>query len=106
MRLKRTARQKAKGKGQRAKVYFCLLIFALCLLPCRWLWAEDLAAQRFQTGLAYERLGRYDDAYTELQLAFALDQNTTEVAVALGVVATRLGRLEVAQRSLERSVAV
>ena len=80
--------------------------FAFCLLTCRPLFAEGPAAQHFQTGLAYERLGRYDEAYTELQLAFALDQDDVTMAVALGVVACRLGRLEVAQRALERSISL
>jgi tetratricopeptide (TPR) repeat protein len=68
--------------------------------------AEGPADPHFQAGLAYERLGRYDDAYTELQLAFALDQDRVELALALGLVASRLGREEVAQRALERSIAL
>jgi len=82
------------------------VICSLCALLCSSLWADGPAPQHFQTGLAYERLGRYDEAYTELQLAFALDQDDVQKAVALGVVACRLGRLEVAQRVLERSIAV
>jgi Flp pilus assembly protein TadD len=81
-------------------------IVTLCILTCGSLWAESAGAQHFQTGLAYERLGRYDEAYTELQLGFALDPDNTSNAVALGVVACRLGRIEVAQRALERSIAV
>ena len=68
--------------------------------------SDSPAAQHFQTGLAYERLGRYEEAYTELQLAFALDPDEGQVDVALGVVAFRLGRTEVAQRALERAIAV
>jgi len=56
--------------------------------------------------MAYERLGRYDEAYTELQLAFALDPDNAQNAVALGIVACRLGRIEIAQRALERAIAV
>ena len=80
-----------------------LLLFLL--LPLR-AFADDPVAQHFQTGLAYERLGRYDEAYTELQLAFALDQNNTELAAALGIVACRLGRMDVALRALERSISL
>src|SRR5262245_24758318 len=68
--------------------------------------AQDPSTEHFQAGLAYERLGRLDEAYTELQVAFALNQNKTELATALGIVASRLGRLEVAQRALERSIAL
>ncbi len=101
MRLRLTALQIANGPLQ-----ICILHFAFCILQCRPLYAEDLGAQHFQTGLAYERLGRYDEAYTELQLAFALNQDDVQMAVALGVVACRLGRIDVAQRALERSIAV
>ena len=80
------------------------LFALLCFVP--FAWAEGPAATHYQTGLAYERLGRYEEAYTELQLAFALDQNNTELALALGVVASRLGRLEAAQRALERSLSL
>jgi len=82
------------------------LPFAICHLPCRPAYAESASTQHFQTGLAYERLGRYDEAYTELQLSFALDPDDVPNAVALGVVACRLGRTGVAQRALERSVTV
>jgi tetratricopeptide (TPR) repeat protein len=85
------------------------LIVAACavsLLCCPWLCAESPADPHYLAGLAYERLGRYDDAYTELQLAFALDQDRAELALALGLVASRLGRLEPAQRALERSIAL
>jgi tetratricopeptide (TPR) repeat protein len=88
------------------RLNFCVLSFAFCVLSFRLTWADGPAAQHFQAGLAYERLGRYDEAYTELQLAFALDQNDAPMAVALGVVACRLGRWEVAQRALERSISV
>jgi tetratricopeptide (TPR) repeat protein len=60
--------------------------------------------QRFQQGLAYERLGRLTDAYTELQLANTLDPASAPVAVALGIVASRLERYEAAQRALEQSI--
>src|SRR5258706_5126663 len=81
-----------------------LLPVALLIAHCAS--AESPATQHFQTGLAYERLGRYDEAYTELQLSFALDPDNATNAVALGVVACRLGRTEVAQRAFERSIAV
>src|SRR4051812_44304297 len=83
-----------------------LFSFAFCLLPCRLTFAESPSSQHFQAGLAYERLGRIDEAYTELQLGFALEQGNAELATALGIVACRLGRLEAAERALERSVAL
>jgi tetratricopeptide (TPR) repeat protein len=105
MRLKPTTWQKENGKWKMFKKTFFvfLLPFAIYHLPCR---ADGPAAQHFQTGLAYERLGRFDEAYTELQLSFALDPDDAQNAVALGVVACRLGRIEVAQRALERSIAI
>ena len=108
MRVNHTVWKMADGRWQMAKKVFwiSLLPFAICHLPCRAVGADGPAAQHFQTGLAYERLGRYDEAYTELQLAFALDPDDAPTAVALGVVACRLGRIEVAQRALERSIAV
>ena len=97
------------GPWAMSTVNRCLRI--LFLAHCSLLVAHGASAtgpvdQHFQTGLAYERLGRYDEAYTELQLAFALDQNNTELALALGIVACRLGRLEAAQRALERSLSL
>jgi tetratricopeptide (TPR) repeat protein len=82
------------------------LICSLCALLCSTLWADGPATQHYQTGLAYERLGRYDEAYTELQLAFALNPDDGPTALALGVVASRLGRLDLARRALERSISV
>ena len=82
------------------------VICSLCALLCRPLLADAPSDQHFQTGLAYERLVRYDEAYTELQLAFALNPDDAQMALALGIVACRLGRLEPAQRALERSIAV
>jgi len=70
-------------------------------------WAAETpasAAGHYQTALAYERLGRLEEAYTELQLACVLDANDAHMALALGIVALRLGRSDVAQRSLEQSV--
>jgi tetratricopeptide (TPR) repeat protein len=91
-----------------AALQFCVLSFAFCVVSFRLVQGEapSSAAQHYQTGLAYERLGRYEEAYTELQLAFALDPDNTSGAVALGVVASRLGRFDIAQRTLERSVAL
>ena len=99
-----TAAIRAERTAQREQLF--AVICSLCALLCRPLWADGPAAQHFQTGLAYERLGRYDEAYTELQLSYALDPDDAQNAVALGVVACRLGRMEVAQRALERSIAV
>ena len=62
------------------------------------------AASHFQSGLAYERLGRLEEAYTHLQLACVLDPSHSRMALALGIIALRLGREDVAQRSLERSM--
>jgi len=62
------------------------------------------AQQRYQQGLAYERLGRLDEAYTELQLANTLDAGNSPMALALGIVASRLGRYDAAQRALEQSI--
>jgi tetratricopeptide (TPR) repeat protein len=98
-------RQKAKRAVGFFKGYlsFCLFTFAFCLV----VHAEDTvptAASHFQAGLAYERLGRLDEAYTELQLACALDAEDARMALALGVVGLRLGRYDAAQRALERSI--
>jgi tetratricopeptide (TPR) repeat protein len=96
-----------KGEGKALPVGWVRVLILSCLLLGGYMsFAEDPAAQHFQTGLVYERLGRYDEAYTELQLAFALNQDDAKMAVALGVVACRLGHLDVAQRALERSIAV
>jgi tetratricopeptide (TPR) repeat protein len=62
------------------------------------------SADHYQTGLAYERLGRYPEAYTELQLASNLSPEDAQVAAALGIVATRLGNYEEALRALEHSI--
>ena len=67
---------------------------------------SEQAQQRFQQGLAYERLGRVEQAYTELQLAHTLDARDAPASLALGVVALRLQRFDVAQRSLENSIAL
>jgi len=93
--------QRATSNGQRILV---LTLFSL--LAARCVFAEGPASQHFQAGLAYERLGRIDEAYTELQLAYALNEDDGPTAVALGVIASRLGRFEVAQRVLERSVQI
>src|SRR5688500_9437438 len=63
------------------------------------------AARHYQQGLAYERLGRIEEAYTELQLATNLTPNDAKAQLALGLVASRMGNLEVAQRALEASIA-
>lgn len=64
----------------------------------------ETAAMHYHEGLAYERLGRLDQAYTKLQLACVLQPNDAKMALALGVLALRLGKEEVAQRSLENSI--
>ena len=85
-----------------------VFLFAFCRLPCRSFSADPSATSvtHFQSGLAYERLGRYDDSYTELQLATNLDQENPQMALALGVVANRLGRYDEALRALEHSIAL
>lgn len=82
------------------------ILIALLCSPFAILAAEQTAAQHYQTGLTYERLGRYDEAYTELQVAYALDPQNPQLALALGIVASRLGRLEVSLRALEQSIAL
>ncbi len=83
-------------------------IAALLLFMPGLLWADAVsdAQQRYQQGLAYERLGRLDEAYTELQLAHTLDGRNGKIALALGVVASRLGRYDAAQRALEQSITI
>jgi tetratricopeptide (TPR) repeat protein len=103
--LKDAKSEKRKAKTERSILLFLFSVSFFVFRSC-FVWADDPAAQHFQSGLAYERLGRYEEAYTELQLAFALNQDDVQMAVALGVVACRLGRLDVAQRVLERSIAV
>jgi tetratricopeptide (TPR) repeat protein len=85
---------------------FFLMIFMAGVVR---LWAEDPSANalnHFQSGLAYERLGRYDDAYTQLQLAANLEPENPQMALALGIVASRLGRYDEAVRALEHSIAI
>ena len=103
-----TAAPSEQRAASRAKLFrgavLCSLFAVNCSLP--YAFADGPADPHFQAGLAYERLGRYDESYTELQLAFALDQDNAGIALALGIVASRLGRAEVAQRALERSIAL
>ena len=66
--------------------------------------AADLAQQHFLQGLAYERLGRLSASYSELQIASTLQPDDPQIALALGLVAVRFGRLEMAQRALEQSI--
>src|SRR5438132_780021 len=92
---------------QRATSRKQILWIALLIAHCAALSFADpnqTAASRYQSGLAYERLGRLEEAYTELQLACALDPGDARMALALGVVALRLTRDEVAQRALEQSI--
>lgn len=81
---------------------------SLFSLPSSLFGADPLAEanRHYQQGLAYERLGRLEEAYTELQLASNLNANDSQIALALGLVASRLGNLGVAQRALEQSIAV
>jgi tetratricopeptide (TPR) repeat protein len=93
------------GRGKPRPYIFLFVLFAIC----RPSFAADPAAeasQHFQQGLAYERLGRIDDAYTELQLASNLDSSSAAIALALGLVASRTGNIEVAQRALEQSISI
>ena len=66
--------------------------------------AQESAQRHYQQGLAYERLGRLQEAYSELQLASALDSNSASMFLALGVVAMRLDKTGEALRALERSI--
>lgn len=95
---------------QRATSLRQLLIISSLLAHSSWLaFAADStssALQHYQSGLAYERLGRFQDAYTQLQLAAALQPQESTIWLALGVVALRLGRDTVAQRALEQSITV
>lgn len=68
--------------------------------------AASAARKNFQSGLAYERLGRLDEAYTQLQVAANLDPESAEVALALGIVATRLQLWDEALRALEKSIMI
>ena len=101
------------GNGQRAAAKRLLFSFAWLIGHCALLSSAVLAADstetaasHYQSGLAYERLGRLQEAYTQLQLACVLDANDARIALALGVVALRLGRDQAAQRSLEQSIAL
>jgi tetratricopeptide (TPR) repeat protein len=82
----------------------CAALTACLLTPVFAEESAQTADQHFNTGLAYERLGRLDEAYTELQLASALDAQDVAKALALGVVAFRLSRYDIAKRALEQSV--
>jgi tetratricopeptide (TPR) repeat protein len=85
------------------KIPLLLFLFSLPITPCA---AESLGTQHLQAGLAYERLGRFDESYTELQLASNLDPDSGQIALALGIVASRLGRYDEALRALEHSIAM
>jgi tetratricopeptide (TPR) repeat protein len=86
------------------------LLFGFCILLYPSLRADDdlqtQAVERYRSGLAYERLGRFSDAYTALQLAVNLNPQSAEMSLALGVVASRLGRYSESQRALEHSLAL
>ena len=85
---------------------WCLGV-AFLVLPGRAALVElTPGAQHFQSGLAYERLGRLYESYTELQLASNLDPENSQVAVALGTVASRLGHYDEALRALEHAIAL
>jgi tetratricopeptide (TPR) repeat protein len=96
------------SKRQRPRVSWFI---ALCLLfgPAAYASAADAAdaaTTHYQQGLAYERLGRLEEAYTELQLACTLQTDDARMSLALGIVALRLRRDDVAQRNLEHSIAL
>jgi tetratricopeptide (TPR) repeat protein len=84
------------------------IVVFLILVHCSWIAFADnvqsAAYKHYHSGLAYERLGRLDEAYTQLQLACALDAEDVRSALALGVVALRLGQDEMAKRYLEKSI--
>jgi tetratricopeptide (TPR) repeat protein len=98
---------KTESKTLCSRVFaFVFLLWPFCFGSSPVFAENNSAAKHYQTGLTYERLGRYEEAYTELQLAYALDQQNAQVALALGIVASRLGRMDVALRALEHSIAV
>jgi tetratricopeptide (TPR) repeat protein len=87
--------------------FFKVGVLGFFLIPVCWADSiDDTAVNHYQSGLAYERLGRLEDAYTELQLACVLDTNDATKSLALGLVAVRLGRYDVAQRALEHSITI
>src|SRR4051794_9675416 len=53
------------------------IVIAVLLFPTLLSAEENTAAQHYQSGLAYERLGRLDESYTELQLASNLDNGNS-----------------------------
>jgi len=84
----------------RASIFLILMISAAAAQ------AEMISGDHFQTGMAYERLGRYQEAYTELQVASNLNPGDARIATALGIVAARLGNYDEALRALEHSIAL
>lgn len=85
---------------------FLLRCASIIIFSCTWSLGDSPAAPHFHSGLAYERLGRLDEAYTELQLAVNLDPEDAQASLALGVVAMRLGHYDEALRAIEHSVAL
>jgi tetratricopeptide (TPR) repeat protein len=105
------SQRKSKVQGPKSKVItrrrpwtLDLGLWTLLCAPVFGAPVAPAAAQQYRQGLAYERLGRYNEAYTQLQVAANLDSANAEVALALGVVANRLGYFDEAQRALERSI--
>ncbi len=100
---------KLKTQSSKWRAIILVLSFELWILSFRVVSAADPtgeAARRYQQGLAYERLSRIEEAYTELQLAANLEPSDAKIQLALGLVASRAGNLDVAQRALEQSIAL
>jgi len=94
---------------RRAVFFFLTLVFCAPASRLRAADGDDMsaaAAMRYQTGLAYERLGRLEESYPELQLACNLAPDNSQMSLALGIVACRLARYDEGRRALEHSIAL
>lgn len=104
------SREDNGSKNSKTSLWLCLFaLSAINFLICRSSFAAapaDEAARHYQQGLSYERLGRINEAYTELQLASNLNPSDPKIQLVLGLVASRVGNLDVAQRALEQSISI
>ena len=81
--------------------YFCLLTFAICLLPFR-LFAGSEAYDRYLHGLLAERKGDFVTALSDYQKAADLDPQAIEVYRDLAQLNLRTGRTDAALRAAQR----